>query len=143
MIDFSVDIFYHLQSTVKNKSVIVFHFVSQYRLLLILRLADYYAIYSFDLEMIVLIAPTKQRSGYFTPKRAAEEITYRIPMEIQQLRYYTYNHTSYAVCPRCRISLDREYIRFCDVCGQRLSWKNYGNVIVITLPTHKPESEVF
>ena len=29
----------------------------------------------------------------------------------------------YYVCPRCGITLDREYQAFCDRCGQRLDWK--------------------
>lgn len=29
----------------------------------------------------------------------------------------------YPLCPRCTSTLDREYMRFCDRCGQRLSWQ--------------------
>lgn len=31
----------------------------------------------------------------------------------------------YPVCPRCRNALDREYMRFCSNCGQRLGWSIY------------------
>lgn len=27
------------------------------------------------------------------------------------------------VCPRCNRTLDREYQKFCDRCGQRLAWR--------------------
>lgn len=38
------------------------------------------------------------------------------------------------VCPRCRLTLDREYQRFCDRCGQRLDWSRYDKAIVILKP---------
>ena len=28
----------------------------------------------------------------------------------------------YYLCPGCSIFLPREYMRFCDCCGQRLGW---------------------
>ena len=28
----------------------------------------------------------------------------------------------YYLCPNCKILLPREYMRFCDCCGQRLGW---------------------
>lgn len=34
------------------------------------------------------------------------------------------SHT-YPVCPRCGIILEREYVKFCDNCGQKLDWKEY------------------
>lgn len=30
----------------------------------------------------------------------------------------------YYLCPGCRIHLPREYMQFCDCCGQRLGWKH-------------------
>lgn len=38
---------------------------------------------------------------------------------------------AYPVCPRCSVSLDREFVNFCDRCGQRLSWKGFQNARVI------------
>lgn len=26
------------------------------------------------------------------------------------------------VCPRCKIMIEREYMKFCDNCGQKLGW---------------------
>lgn len=31
--------------------------------------------------------------------------------------------TYYPVCPRCKSTFERGYQKFCDRCGQRLSWK--------------------
>lgn len=32
------------------------------------------------------------------------------------------------ICPRCDSLLDREFVRFCDRCGQRLDWRFYLQV---------------
>lgn len=52
------------------------------------------------------------------------EITYRFPLTVQF--YIFLGNEEYPVCPRCRCSLEREYMNFCDRCGQKLIWKNYG-----------------
>lgn len=49
---------------------------------------------------------------------------FRIPKSVTQTRMYDRGHR-YPVCPSCRSSLDREYMAFCDRCGQRLAWENY------------------
>jgi len=48
------------------------------------------------------------------------EISYRVAMPVTQVRIYS--GSSYPVCPRCNIGLEREYVSFCDRCGQRLEW---------------------
>lgn len=30
--------------------------------------------------------------------------------------------TSYFLCPKCGILLEREFVRYCDGCGQKLNW---------------------
>ena len=37
----------------------------------------------------------------------------------------------YPVCPRCQLTFEREYQRFCDRCGQRLSWSHYSKTVVV------------
>lgn len=34
----------------------------------------------------------------------------------------------YAICPRCRAALDRDYQSFCDHCGQHLKWNGWGSI---------------
>lgn len=34
----------------------------------------------------------------------------------------TGNWSKYYLCPGCGIFLDREYVNYCDTCGQRLNW---------------------
>lgn len=38
---------------------------------------------------------------------------------------------AYYLCPRCRISLDRDFQSFCDRCGQHLDWKSYRKARLI------------
>ena len=35
------------------------------------------------------------------------------------------DETAYPLCPRCRITMEREYQFFCRRCGQRLDWSEY------------------
>lgn len=45
--------------------------------------------------------------------------------------------TSYPICPRCDCTLDREYMQYCDRCGQRLSWERFDTAAVIYAPRRK------
>lgn len=47
-----------------------------------------------------------------------------IPRFVTQIRVYPKGDI-YPVCPRCGQSLDREYMNFCDSCGQRLAWEAF------------------
>lgn len=49
-------------------------------------------------------------------------LSYRMPLLVTQTRTYPKGN-SYPVCPRCGGCIDREYVNFCDQCGQRLVWK--------------------
>lgn len=53
---------------------------------------------------------------------------FRTPMAVTQARWFRTDGT-YPVCPQCGISLEREYQRFCDRCGQRLEWKDYERML--------------
>ena len=48
-------------------------------------------------------------------------VTYRIPLAVTKVLRLP-SGTCYPICPRCNGSLDREYMHFCDRCGQRLGW---------------------
>lgn len=47
--------------------------------------------------------------------------TYRWPMSVTEVHVYR-DRSSYPLCPRCKSTMEREYQRFCDRCGQRLNW---------------------
>lgn len=56
-----------------------------------------------------------------------ETINYRTPRMVTHLRVLPEicGETGYYVCPRCDISLDREFMAYCNNCGQKLDWRNY------------------
>ena len=64
-----------------------------------------------------------------------EELAYRSPMRINAVRGYRSfpADDSYPVCPRCDSTLDREYQKFCDRCGQYLDWSAYATDEVLLL----------
>lgn len=61
---------------------------------------------------------------------AKQELSFRTVMAVTQLRLFP-KDGAYPVCPRCQISLEREYQRFCDHCGQRLGWKGYRKAQIV------------
>lgn len=59
---------------------------------------------------------------------------YRRGMLVTEVMVFSsplYGKTGYYVCPRCSVTLEREFMSFCDRCGQRLDWKDYKKAKVI------------
>lgn len=50
-----------------------------------------------------------------------EAVSYRLPRPVTEIVEYAIDGC-FPICPRCRIPLEREYMVFCDRCGQRLDW---------------------
>ena len=67
------------------------------------------------------------------------ELLYRQPMPVTKIRYFPYldGITSYPVCPRCGVTMEREYQHYCDRCGQCLDWSNFEQPIEPTELTVK------
>ena len=59
----------------------------------------------------------------------ADAVSYRIPLPVTKV--IAYSNTTYPICPICAISLEREYMAFCDRCGQRLNWNFFEHAKVI------------
>ena len=57
-------------------------------------------------------------------------ITYRIPMEVTQI-LKRLNGDCYPVCPRCKMTIEREYMCFCDRCGQKLGWSKLKDAVFV------------
>ena len=55
--------------------------------------------------------------------------SYRLPMPVTHVRKY--RDTAYYICPRCKITIEREFMAYCDRCGQCLDWKTYKTAIVV------------
>lgn len=60
-------------------------------------------------------------------------IMYRIPLAVTAILLFE-SGIGYPVCPRCDRTIDREYMRFCDRCGQRLGWDMFDFAKIIHAP---------
>lgn len=65
-----------------------------------------------------------------------DAVSYRVPLPVTKV--IAYSKTTYPICPRCAVSLDREYMSFCDRCGQKLNWDLFEYAKVI-YPDHKKD----
>lgn len=59
---------------------------------------------------------------------------FRIPMKVNEIMVFP--TTSFYVCPRCKVTLDREFVSFCDRCGQMLDWSDYLHAKIIYPSSH-------
>lgn len=57
-------------------------------------------------------------------------ISYRSPMRVTQT-YRWSNGLQFPVCPRCLVTIEREYMSYCDRCGQALNWDRFARATVI------------
>lgn len=74
-----------------------------------------------------------KNAGHTSRRALDDALTYRQPMRVTQVmvRSFSCGETGWAVCPRCGVTMDREYMRFCDRCGQRLEWRGYKHAEVV------------
>ena len=54
-------------------------------------------------------------------------MTYRVPMIVKDMVsfYHFPEDNVYYRCPRCQELLPREFMAYCDRCGQCLDWRDY------------------
>ena len=50
------------------------------------------------------------------------QLRYRLPMQVTSERKLG-SLGYFPVCPRCQMTIEREYMGYCDRCGQKLDWK--------------------
>lgn len=72
-------------------------------------------------------------------------VRYRLLLQVTQVLILGFGD-SYPICPRCDTTIDREYMNFCDRCGQRLSWEDFENAGTVLAPrsktrNHTPETD--
>ena len=60
------------------------------------------------------------RREKITPGEAWRAVSYRTPRRVTDCAGMK-NGDCFPVCPRCDVTLEREYMRYCDRCGQALS----------------------
>jgi len=68
-----------------------------------------------------------------------DAVSYRQPMPVREI-LRTGDDQYFPVCPRCGISIEREYMSYCDRCGQKLSWTRYSTATIIHVPGHRSAS---
>ena len=59
-----------------------------------------------------------------------DAVSYRIPRLVTEVHHFKDGY-EYPVCPRCEITLEREYQAFCDRCGQALNWTFFDYATII------------
>ena len=57
-------------------------------------------------------------------------LAYRQPLKVMQMLLLE-SGDCFPMCPRCKITLEREYMSYCDRCGQCLEWKGYKRARVV------------
>ena len=62
---------------------------------------------------------------------ANDSISYRTKLPIKEKILYENQNSIYAVCPRCKGTVDRDYVKYCTICGQRISWANWGKTSIV------------
>lgn len=58
----------------------------------------------------------------------AHFMSFRMELPVKEVMIFS-NGDAYYVCPRCRITLEREFMAYCDRCGQCLGWKNTNRLM--------------
>ena len=53
---------------------------------------------------------------------------FRTPMQVTEISHMGGSY--YPICPRCDTTIDREYMSYCDRCGQSLNWKGFSKAKV-------------
>lgn len=77
------------------------------------------------------IKPPEQPYGFSILVTA---VSYRIAMPVTKMVQYGSGGYAYPICPRCKQSIDREYMGYCDRCGQKLSWEKIENAKILMAP---------
>lgn len=54
-------------------------------------------------------------------KKICNGMLYRRPMFVEKYKPLG-NFGLFAVCPRCELTIERDYQAYCDRCGQCLKW---------------------
>lgn len=56
---------------------------------------------------------------------AQEAVSYRTKLPVKEIYLYEKEDSIYPLCPRCKETIDRDYVKYCSCCGQRLQWTDW------------------
>lgn len=73
-------------------------------------------------------AATRQRKPTFI-----SAFRYRLPLPVKEIMAFA-SGDIYPGCPRCGCTMDREYMCFCDRCGQKLDWEALDDAHIVHPP---------
>lgn len=72
--------------------------------------------------------PNKEEKTAFSPAAFGAFwlllLGFRLKMPVTEVMVFP-DGTGFYVCPRCHVTMEREYMGFCDRCGQHLDWKDF------------------
>lgn len=80
--------------------------------------------------------PLKEKTARWRNFFVFPAVQYRIPLLVKEILQLP-NGDGYPICPRCDMTIEREYMHFCDRCGQKLSWEQFDYASVIYAPRHR------
>lgn len=55
---------------------------------------------------------------------------YRMKMPVTEVMCFP-DGNGYYVCPRCHMTMEREFMNCCDRCGQHMDWKGYRKAKIV------------
>lgn len=58
------------------------------------------------------------------------ELSFRKALSVNEIIVFK-SGDSYPLCPRCKVSIEREYMKYCDRCGQCLCWVGFRKAKII------------
>lgn len=56
-------------------------------------------------------------------------LSFRTGKAVKEIISIGYN--DFPICPRCKSTIDVEYVYFCEHCGQKLNWNSFDNAVII------------
>ena len=64
--------------------------------------------------------------------------SYRLGMPVTEVVVFpsACGKTGYYRCPRCQVTMEREFMAFCDRCGQCLNWMDYKKAKILPSQIH-------
>ena len=80
--------------------------------------------------------PLKEKTARQRNSLVLLAVQYRIPLPVREILQLP-NGTCYPICPRCNMTIEREYMCFCDRCGQKLSWERIDFARIVNVPCRR------
>ena len=60
-----------------------------------------------------------------------DAVSYRVEIPVTKMRYFRSMGSGYPLCPRCEMTIEREYMHYCDRCGQKLGWDSWEDAEIV------------